>query len=208
VRRRDDLREIDEGRPVHPDEDVVRGEIAVDDLAAEHPDHLRADVAVERTGGLGVDRRVDQPRRRLPLRVDDDLHEEHAPVEQERGRDPHAVGVELVEGVGLGRLPGVLRRVLAEAAPLLHRAPGPGVPDPPTLRVRRVVLEAPCLPVLVDLGGHHLPAIADKEDLGFLAALEAADDLVDHAVFEERIEVVCHTSVGGRDSTAFLPGGA
>src|SRR5574341_212709 len=99
-------------------------------------------------------------------------------------------------GVRLLRLPGLLGGGLAEAAPPVHRALRARVPHAPPLQVGGVVLEVARVPLLVDLGGHHLARVADEVDVGLLPALQAGEDLVDDAVLEEQCERFDHS--GGR----------
>ena len=182
VRRPDHLREVDDDRAAPAAEDVVGREVAVDEVAAEHPHHLRAQIGVQLDGVLALHVCVDQARRGSALGVHHQLHEEDALVEEDRARHAHPGGVQRVQRVGLLRLPGLLLRRLAEAAAAGHRALRARISDLPPFLVDGVVLEAARLPGLVHLGRDELAAVADEPQVRLLATLQAGDDLVDDAV--------------------------
>jgi hypothetical protein len=193
VRGPDDLREVDHDWPIPAEEHVVGREIAMDEIAGEHPDHLRPQDRVQVCRLLRPERRVDQPGRRSAVRVHDQLHEQDALVEEDGPWHVKARRVQPVQRVGLLRLPRIFGCGSPEAAAAVHRSLGPRAPDLPPLLVRSVVLEAPGLPGPVDLGGYHLTCVPNQPDVSLLAALEARHDLVDNAVREERIERADHS---------------
>ena len=102
VRRRNDLREIDDRRSRGRPEHVVGGEISVDEIAREDSYELREHVVVPgvRLGGSEV--RIDDALGRVPLGVEDELHQENSVQEEHWRRDADPFGVELVKGVCLG----------------------------------------------------------------------------------------------------------
>src|SRR6266545_1964140 len=204
VRGPDDLRKVDHDRAVRADEHVVRREVAVDEVAAEHPHGLRAEVGVHRRRVLAGDAGVHEPGRRVAVGVEDELHEEDALVEHHRTRDAHPRGVQRVERVGLLRLPLLLRGGLAEPAAPGHRALRPRVADLAPLAVDRVVPERPRQARLVHLRSDRLAAVANDPEIGLLAALETRDDLVDDAVDEERCKRVVHAGDAGRSARLLL----
>ncbi len=195
---RDDLRKVDDRRPPNAHQYIVGREVAVNQIGCEHLHHLRAQVAVQLTCQLRRDHRFDQSRGGLPFGVDHQLHQQHPLVEHHRGGNAHARGVQLVERVGLGRLPGLLRGRLAEPAAAIHRALGARVANRAPFLVAGVVLEIARVALFVDLGRHHLAVVAHQPDVGLLAALEAADHFIDDAVLEEEIEVAGHGRGKGR----------
>ena len=128
----------------------------------------------------------------LPFGVEDQLHQQHALVEEHRPRDADALSVELEERVGLDRLPGLFLGGASEAAAAFDRALGAAVPDRAPLLVFGVVLEAALIALLVDLGGQHLAAVAHQEDVGLLAALQLGHDLVEDPFREQQFEARDH----------------
>ena len=192
VRGRDDLRKIDDSRPVDREQHVVGRQIAVDEIAAEQGDQLCDEIAIHAHHRLALERDLLEPRRRPALGVEHERHEEHALVEHHRLRRAHAGIDEAIQRVGLGRLPGLLGGISTELATAVHGALGPRVANLAAFLVLDVVLEAASVAVLVDLGREDQVAAADHRDGRFLAALDPAKYLVDHAIVEQRVERVSH----------------
>ena len=93
-------------------------QVAVDDAGAQHAHHLADQRGVVRARLLGREPTVVQARRGVALRVDHQLHQQHAVVEVVRLGHAHAGGGEAVERVDLGALPRRLLRLPAERVPL------------------------------------------------------------------------------------------
>ena len=202
MRRGDDLREVDDDRPHRAPEHVVRRQVSVDEIAREDAYELRHHVVVRGVrlpdGEIGVD----EPPRRVAVGVEHELHQEDA-VEVEHGRRHPDVGrVELVQSVGLCRLPGVLGRGLAEARASVDGALRPRVADGAPLLVGRVVLEAARRAVLVDLRRDHVASEPDDVHLGLFAALQASQHLGDDPLGEEVFETASHGPPVMRGRTA------
>jgi hypothetical protein len=209
VRRANDLRKVDDDGALMPEQDVVWREIAVNQVEAQHAHNLRSKKFVDRGRLLGVGFSLDESRRRMPLGVNHQLHQEHALVEQHRGRHENAVRMKLEKGVSLGALPGFLGRALTKLRPLVHRALGARVPNDATFFVAGIVLEISIVALLVDLRGDHVLAVPNQKDFGFLAGLQATEHRVDDAICEQGFEgvVVVHASstVAGNTSGLWSP---
>jgi len=89
VGRPDHLREVDDHRPVPPQQHVVGGEVAVDEIAAEHLHHpATAGRRRARPPPRGSPR-VDEPGRRVAGGVHHHLHQQHPLVEEDGAGHPH-----------------------------------------------------------------------------------------------------------------------
>ena len=166
-------------------------------VAAEHLHDLRAEVTVEVGGLRGVKVGIDEPRGSVALGVGNQLHQQHSLVEHHGRRHPNARGVEPVEATRLGGLPLVLVLSAAEAAALLHRALGAAIAHGAALFVDRVVLEAALVAVFVDLGDDDLASVQHPKHVGLLAALQSAENVVEDAFRDERVEGAMHGDRGG-----------
>jgi hypothetical protein len=164
----------------------------MNEVAAEDLHRLLPQIPVELRGKLRREQRVHQARRGLALGVHHQLHQQHALVEHHRRGHPHPSRMQLRERLGLGRLPGLLLGLLTEAAALLHGPPRAAVPDEAPFLVAGVVLEVALGALLVDLRRYVLPAVRGDVDVRLLAALEAGDDLINHAIREEDFERCVH----------------
>jgi len=164
----------------------------VDEVAAEHHDHLLAQIEEDPAGRRRVEGDIDQPRRRPAVVADHQLHQQHALVEHHRPRHAHARGEEPRQRRLLGALPGVLGRVPPEAAAAVDRALRARVAGLAALLVLDVVLEAARRAVLVDLRRDDDAVAPDQRDVGFLAALQPAENLVDDAIGDQDVELVGH----------------
>ena len=188
VRRRDDLRKIDDRRSIDSEQDVVRRQIAVHEIAAQESDQLRHEIAVDAHHRIALESDLFEPRRRPALVVEHELHHQNAFVEHHRRWRSHAGIDEPIQRIRLGRLPRLLGRVAAELAAAVHRTLGPRIANLAAFLVLDVVLEAPRRAVLVDLRREHRVTAADHRDGRLFAALDPAKDLVDHAIGEQKIE--------------------
>jgi hypothetical protein len=187
----DDLGQVDEGRAVAGNEDVVGGEVAVDAARAQQQPHLSVDFPVQQGRDVGGQLEVGEAGCRGAVVVDEELHEQDVFVQKDRLGDADAG----VEGVGEGLVLHVAPRTLDELAAvgraLAHGALVAAVAClVTTLDVVGGGLEGAVLAVLVDLGGDELATSLDDPDRGFLAGHEAGTDVVDDAVFEELGEAV------------------
>jgi hypothetical protein len=187
----DDLGQVDEGRAVPRDEDVVGGEVAVDAARAQEQPHLPVDLAMQQGGDVGGQLEVGEAGRGGAVVVDEELHEEHVFVEKDGFGDAN----DGVEGVGQRLVLHVAPRGLDELAAVGRAlAHGPLVTGVPGLVAALDIvgggLEGAVFPVLVDLGGDELPLAFDDPDRGLLAGHEAGADVVDDAVVEEPGEAV------------------
>ena len=184
VRRRDDLREIDDRRAGRAPEHVVRREVAVDELGRQDLHQLRQHVVIRGVRLRGVEAGVDDARGRLAVLAEHQLHQKDPLDVHHRRRHPHAGAMKRVERLDLGRLPGVLGGRAAERRAAGHRALIARVSDHATLFVARVVLEAALVPVLVRLGRDDAVAVLDDEHLGLFAGLQTPKDRGDDAFLE------------------------
>lgn len=164
----------------------------MDEIAAEHPHGLLPEIPIELRRELRGEHRINQARRGLALGVHHQLHQQHALVEHHRRGHSDSRGVKLAERLGLRGLPGLLFGLLAKAAALLHRSAGAAVADEPPLLVARVVLEVALGALLVDLRRHVLAAVRGNVDVRLFTALEAGDDLINHAIGEEDFKRCVH----------------
>jgi hypothetical protein len=194
----DDLGQVDEGRAVAGDEDVVGGEVAVDAARAQQQPHLSVDFAVEQRGDVGRQLEVGEAGRGGAVVVDEELHEQDVLVQEDRLGDADA-GVEGIgEGLVLHVAPGTLDELTAVGRTLAH---GPLVAAVACLVAALDVvgggLEGAVLAVLVDLGGDEFAPALDDPDRGLLAGHEAGTDVVDDTVVEELGEAVgqVHTTI-------------
>ena len=188
VRGRDDLRKIDDRRALGGEQDVVRRQIAVHEIVAEQCDQLDDDIGVDAHHRIGLERDLFEPWRGPPLVIEHERHEQHALVKHHRCRGAYARIDELEQRIRFGRFPRLFGRIAAELAAAVHRALGPRIANLAAFFVLDVVLEAARLAVLVDLRREHGIAAADHRDGRFFAALDPAEDLVDHAIGQQRIE--------------------
>ncbi|HET9992707.1 MAG TPA: hypothetical protein VFQ65_29435 [Kofleriaceae bacterium] len=188
VRRRDDLRKIDDRWSIDREQDVVRRQISVHEIAAEESDHLRHQIAVHAHHRIALQGDLFEPRRRPTLVVEYELHQQNAFVEHHRRWRPHAGIDEPIQRIRLRRLPRLLGGVAAEPAAAVHRTLGPRIANFAAFLVLDVVLEAPHRAVLVDLRREHHITAADQRDGRLFAAFDPAKDLVDHAIGEQKIE--------------------
>src|SRR3546814_10659081 len=88
----------------------------------------------------------------------------------------------------LGVLPGFFLLLAAVARRLADRPRLATAAHLAPFLVLHALLEAALRHVLVDLGATHLAAAVHDIDGGLLAALERAQDLVDDAIVDERLE--------------------
>jgi hypothetical protein len=108
----DDLGQVDEGRAVSGDEDVVGREVAVDAPRAQQQPHLPVDLPVQEGGDIGRQLEVGEAGRGGAVVVDEELHEQDVFVQEDRFGDADAG----VEGVGQGLVLHVPPRRLDELA--------------------------------------------------------------------------------------------
>src|SRR5712692_4973066 len=196
VRSENDLRKVDQDRPVPPKQDIERRQIAMDQIRRQHLDDLLTKLPVHRRRALVWNRRLDQARSRMTLGIDHHLHQQDALVKHHGLRNANAEPMELVKRVGFGGFPRIIRGLLPEATPLLYRALGAAVPDLAPFLVRGILAKAPMLPVEVHLGGDDFLAAPHQPDLCLLAGLQTANHFIDDSIRQEWIKSLFHRVPG------------
>ena len=129
-----------------------------------------------------------QARRRIARRIRHQLHDQRVVEVAEGPGHAHARLDQFVQRIHLGVLPGGLRFLAAEARALGHGARLAAAAHLASFLVLRALLEAALPHVAIDLGAADLRAGAHRVDRGFLAGLEGAEDFVDDAVVDQRLQ--------------------
>ena len=137
-----------------------------------------------------VGRNVDviETRSGFPALVSHQFHEQHAFVNQVGRGNTHPCADQTVQGIHLGILPFRFLHPTAVAAALSHGTRVATVAGLTSLLVLGKLVKAPLLGFLVNLGAANLVASGDDVHRRFLAALELANDGVNHAVFDQRLQ--------------------
>ena len=138
-----------------------------------------------------------QARRRIARRVGHQFHDQRVVEVAEGLGHAHARLDQFVQRIHLGVLPGGLGFLAAEARALGHGAGLPAAAHLAPFLVLRALLEAALPHVAIDLGAADLAAGAHGVDRGFLAGFEGAEDFVDDAVVDERLEAGRGFHAGG-----------
>ena len=187
------LRKIDDHRPVARHQHIEVRQVAVHHAGAQHAHDLAQELLVRSHGAFAGEGDFAEPRRRLAVRVLDELHDQHAFQEVIGPRHAHVGVGEPVDHLDLGRLPRRFVLRLSVLRSLVHRALIAAVSHVAAFDVVGAVLKRAIVRLFVDLGDA-LDALARHQvDLGFLAALERSDDLVEDAVMEQDFEIVRNT---------------
>ena len=151
----------------------------------EHAHDVGNHLAVVTAGLFGGEGNVVQPGRGLAFTVGNHFHQQHAVNKTERFWHANAGVRQAVEGVYFGVQPSVFLLFLAIAGFLAH---GPGAATVPHLAAFLVLnglLETALLGLFIHLGTPHLVAAAHHKHLGFLAAHQLVQHLIDHAFIDE-----------------------
>ena len=188
ARRIDCLGQVDDHRALAVDQHVEFGKIAMHQPGAQHAHHVGDDTVVIIARLLRAQRHLAQARGDTALAVADQVHQQHAVDEAMRPRHAYPRRVQPVQGIHLGAEPGRFLLLLTVAGLLGHRPGTPAVTLLATLLILNGLLEAALTGFLEHLGATPLCATAHHIDLGFLAAHQLADDLVDQSIFEQRLE--------------------
>ena len=180
------LREVDDHRAVGGHQHVEVGEVAVHHAGGEHARDLGDQLAEDLLRLFWRELEIAQARRRLAVRVRDQLHDQHAVDEIERLGHADAGALQSIDHIDFGRLPRLFVLRLAVLGALGHRALVSAGADLAALHIFGAVLEIAVLRLFVDLGDAPLAAGRDDEDVGLFSALQRPRDLVDHSVLDER----------------------
>jgi len=97
-------------------------------------------------------------------------------------------GLELVERIDLGILPGGFLLLASKTRALTHGARLATAAHLAAFLVACALLEAPLRHVSIDLGTARVHPGAHQIHRGFLAALERADDFVDHTIIDQGLQ--------------------
>ena len=186
----DRLGEVDDDRSVAADQHVVLGQVAVDHPGTEHEHDLIDQPAVVLAGESRRQFHVVEPGGGIALFVGHQLHQQDSPKVAVQLRDPHAGRGQALQRVNLRVLPGALLLPAAEAGMLPHGAGLAAVAHLAPFLVLGLLAEAAPPRFLVHLGAAHLPCGEYHVNLGFLAAHELADHLVDQAILDQHFETL------------------
>ena len=192
ARRVDGLRQVDDDRPALADEDVVFGEVAVNDAGAQHAHHLIHEQGVIRQRQFLAEFDIVQARRRMAVGIEHQIHQQHAGEAEVRLRHPHASGGQPIQGIDLGTLPDLFLHPAPIAAAFLHGTRLAAVLHLAAFLIGGVLAETALIGFLVDFGAANRFAAANDIDGGLLAAHQLANHLIDEAFFDE-----CGESVRG-----------
>jgi hypothetical protein len=179
------LRKVDDDGPVRAEQHVEVREIAVHDASAQHAHHVLDQSLVDGLGLGGSEIDLAEPRRWIPVRITDQLHDEHA-VDEVIGRwHAHACRAQPIDHVDLGRAPGGFVLAATVLRALVDGALVAAVANLATLRVVRAMLEGPVVRFLVDLGDTVDSTRDDEIDLRFFAAHQWAHHSFDDALVHQ-----------------------
>src|SRR5690606_26352841 len=158
--------------------------IAVDQSGAQHQHDLTDHERMPRACLVRIERYIIEPRRRTPLGICHQLHQQHAVEDAEGPGHAHAGALEPIERVDLGALPVLLLQVPAVPAATAHGARIAAAAHLATFLVFGETVKAAMVRVLVHLGAADFAPALDQEHRGFLAALQSTDHGIDYAVFD------------------------
>ena len=166
----DRLRQVDDDRALGADQNVVFGEVAVDDPGAEHAHHLAEQPGMEFQGLLDGQFDVIEPRRRMAVCIGHQVHQQHALVAEVGLRDLDSGGGEAIQGIDLGALPGFFLHLAAVARALRHGPRLTAVLGLAAFLVGHALAKTALRGVLVHLGAADFLAAAHDIDGRLLAA--------------------------------------
>ncbi|MNC07698.1 hypothetical protein D3C75_552540 [compost metagenome] len=175
----------------------------MDEAGAEHAHHVADHLAVIDERLLGRERHVVEAGRHVAVGVRDELHQEHAVQTDIGGGHPHAGGSQLEQGIHLGVLPHLFVLLATVLGALLHGAGAAAVAHLAPFLIDHGLLEAALGGLFIDFGAADLVAAAHHIDVGFFAAHQPADDIVDQAVINQRLDSIWNFH--DRPFTLFAP---
>ena len=184
----DCLRQIDDHWAVDVHEDVVVRKVAVDESGAEHAYDLRHHESVPAARLFRCHRYFVKAGRGVALFVDDQLHQQHASMRVPRPGHTHTGMSEPIERGDFGILPRGFPHVAAVTAALTHGAGIAAAAGLAALLVLGEFVETAALGFLVDFRAADLAAARNHVNRSFFTALELAQDLVDLAFCNQRLQ--------------------
>ena len=173
----------------------------MDMTGTEHPHHIADHLVVIDDRLLGGECHIVEARRDIAILIGDKFHQEDT-IEADIGlRHPHTGRRQLEQGVDLGVLPHLFMLLAAVLGALLHSASAAAVTHLTPLLIDHGLLEAALGRLFIDFGAADLVATAHHIDVGLFAAHQPADDLIDQAVINQRLDSIWNFH--GRPFTLF-----
>ena len=183
------LRQVDDHEAIDPHQHVELGQIPMNQSHTQHAHDLRNQLAVPRARHLRRGRNVIEPGRRIAVRADDQLHQQHAVKITMGLGHAHPCGVKPIKRVHFGILPGRLLDLAPVLAALAQGALVTAVAGLAPFLILGELVEATLFNGFVYLGAAHIGATGHQIHRCLLAALQRPDHVVDNAIINQRLEL-------------------